>query len=78
MANGVTLMQLITLEDMGVIYGWRGHSAFFNTQQYGFPQPVETKNGIDYYHKHEVDLWDKERPLKPDSPETSYPIHIVK
>ena len=59
-------MQLITFYDMSSIFGWRGHAAFFNSKQYGFPQPVSQNNsGDNLYSLEEVVQWDKERPLKP-------------
>lgn len=59
-------MKLITLDDMGSMFGWRGHSAYFNTQQYGFPEPKNlTADGDKLYDYNEVYSWDKDRPLKP-------------
>ena len=60
---------------MSALYGWRGHSAFFNTKQYGFPEPVgENSNGEALYDREEVEKWDKERPLPPPNKETHPPL----
>lgn len=59
-------MQLITLKDMATLYGWRGHSAYFNTKQYGFPEPVEeTPEEGKLYSREEVEKWDRCRPVGP-------------
>jgi hypothetical protein len=59
-------MKLITLEDMGGMFGWRGHAAYFNSQQYGFPEYKELdESGRKLYDYNEIYYWDNNRPLKP-------------
>lgn len=54
----------VTLEEMSVILGWRGHSAYFNTQIAGFPSPAVVIEGEKKYSLQEVIDWDRNRPLQ--------------
>lgn len=68
---------LITLKQMGLFFGWRGHSAYFNTQQYGFPEHKNVnEDGEKLYDYKEVYVWDRDRPLKPA--ETELPTHKLR
>lgn len=52
----------LNVEEIGQHLGWRGHSAYFNTQQGSFPKPLNV-NGEMKYSLEEVIEWDKNRPL---------------
>jgi len=57
-------MHQVTLSDLSHLLGWRGHSAFFNSKLFGFPEPVaKNSDGDNLYIYEDIVMWDRERPL---------------
>lgn len=61
-------MNKVTLKDLAILLGWRGHSAYFNSKLFGFPEHVGvTPEGEKLYIYEDIIAWDRNRPVDPST-----------
>lgn len=59
-------MKKVTLDEAGQALGWRGHSAYFNSQLFGFPEALSKNDDGEHLYDYEALVeWERNRPIKP-------------